>query len=77
MEFLHFLLDPCDNFRCKRGKTCKLDADSKPGCVCQDPLECPSSMNTFEHVSMCKILLIQLESLIIKGLYVCSGLWDR
>ncbi|XP_027872239.1 SPARC-like protein 1 [Xiphophorus couchianus] len=42
--------DPCDNFRCKRGKTCKLDADSKPGCVCQDPLECPSSMNTFEHV---------------------------
>ncbi|XP_054897705.1 SPARC-like protein 1 [Poeciliopsis prolifica] len=42
--------DPCDNFRCKRGKTCKLDADSKPGCVCQDPLECPSSKNTFEHV---------------------------
>uniref|UniRef100_A0A3P9N9M6 SPARC-like 1 n=2 Tax=Poecilia reticulata TaxID=8081 RepID=A0A3P9N9M6_POERE len=42
--------DPCDNFRCKRGKTCKLDADGKPGCVCRDPLECPSSMNTFEHV---------------------------
>uniref|UniRef100_A0A3Q2QZY5 SPARC-like protein 1 n=1 Tax=Fundulus heteroclitus TaxID=8078 RepID=A0A3Q2QZY5_FUNHE len=42
--------DPCDNFRCKRGKTCKLDADGKPGCVCQEPLECPPSVNTFEQV---------------------------
>uniref|UniRef100_A0A3B3V6A1 SPARC-like 1 n=1 Tax=Poecilia latipinna TaxID=48699 RepID=A0A3B3V6A1_9TELE len=50
MESLHFLLDPCDNFRCKRGKTCKPDTDGKPGCVCQDPLECPGSTNTFEHV---------------------------
>uniref|UniRef100_A0A3B3V6E0 SPARC-like 1 n=1 Tax=Poecilia latipinna TaxID=48699 RepID=A0A3B3V6E0_9TELE len=44
------LLNPCDNFRCKRGKTCKPDTDGKPGCVCQDPLECPGSTNTFEHV---------------------------
>ncbi|CAG5928512.1 unnamed protein product [Menidia menidia] len=42
--------DPCDNFRCKRGKTCKLDADSKPSCVCQEPAECPRSVNEFDHV---------------------------
>lgn len=42
--------DPCDNFRCKRGKTCKLDADNKPGCVCQVPSECPPSVNEFDHV---------------------------
>ncbi|XP_072240014.1 uncharacterized protein [Leuresthes tenuis] len=42
--------DPCDNFRCKRGKTCKLDADSKPSCVCQKPSECPQSANEFDHV---------------------------
>ncbi|XP_029914117.1 SPARC-like protein 1 [Myripristis murdjan] len=42
--------DPCDNFRCKRGKTCKLDADNKPACVCQEPSECPPSVNEFDHV---------------------------
>ncbi|XP_041641672.1 SPARC-like protein 1 [Cheilinus undulatus] len=42
--------DPCDNFPCKRGKTCKLDADNKPGCVCQEPAECPPSVNEFDHV---------------------------
>ncbi|XP_029949537.1 SPARC-like protein 1 [Salarias fasciatus] len=42
--------DPCDNFRCKRGKTCKLDEDNKPGCVCQQPSECPPSVNEFDHV---------------------------
>ncbi|MEQ2228011.1 hypothetical protein ILYODFUR_004312 [Ilyodon furcidens] len=42
--------DPCEHFRCKRGKTCKLDGDGKPGCVCQEPLECPPSMTEFEHV---------------------------
>uniref|UniRef100_A0A672FSX4 SPARC-like protein 1 n=1 Tax=Salarias fasciatus TaxID=181472 RepID=A0A672FSX4_SALFA len=41
---------PCDNFRCKRGKTCKLDEDNKPGCVCQQPSECPPSVNEFDHV---------------------------
>lgn len=46
-----FLLDPCENFRCKRGKTCKLDADTKPGCVCQEPSECPPSANEFDNVS--------------------------
>ncbi|XP_024860026.1 SPARC-like protein 1 isoform X2 [Kryptolebias marmoratus] len=44
------LSDPCVNFRCKRGKTCKLDADGKPGCACQQPLECPPSINEFDHV---------------------------
>ncbi|XP_030256080.1 SPARC-like protein 1 [Sparus aurata] len=42
--------DPCDNFPCKRGKTCKLGSDSKPACVCQVPSECPSSVNEFDHV---------------------------
>ncbi|KAG7241256.1 hypothetical protein INR49_025774 [Caranx melampygus] len=42
--------DPCDDFRCKRGKTCKLDADNKPGCVCQEPSQCPPSVTEFDHV---------------------------
>lgn len=42
--------DPCDNFRCKRGKTCKLDQDDKPSCVCQVPSECPPSLNELDHV---------------------------
>ncbi|XP_060949826.1 SPARC-like protein 1 [Limanda limanda] len=42
--------DPCGNFRCKRGKTCKLDADNKPGCVCQEASQCPPSVNEFDHV---------------------------
>ncbi|XP_011473991.1 SPARC-like protein 1 isoform X1 [Oryzias latipes] len=44
------LTDPCYNFRCKRGKTCKLDADNKPHCACQEPAECPASTNTFDNV---------------------------
>lgn len=47
---LFFPLDPCDNFPCKRGKTCKLDADNKPGCVCQEPAECPPSVTEYDHV---------------------------
>ncbi|KAF7217895.1 SPARC-like protein 1 [Nothobranchius furzeri] len=42
--------DPCENFRCKRGKTCKLDTDGKPGCVCQQPSECPGRTNEFDQV---------------------------
>ncbi|KAF3687698.1 SPARC Osteonectin [Channa argus] len=42
--------DPCDNYHCKRGKMCKLDAENKPGCVCQEPSECPTSINDFDHV---------------------------
>lgn len=42
--------DPCDNFPCKRGKMCKLDSDNKPGCVCQEPAECPPSVNEYDHV---------------------------
>ncbi|XP_057699259.1 SPARC-like protein 1 [Corythoichthys intestinalis] len=42
--------DPCDNFRCKRGKICKLDDGNKPNCVCQEPSECPPSLNEFDHV---------------------------
>ncbi|XP_040043636.2 SPARC-like protein 1 [Gasterosteus aculeatus] len=42
--------DPCNNFPCKRGKTCKLDADDKPSCVCQEPSKCPPGVNDFDHV---------------------------
>ncbi|XP_043093180.1 SPARC-like protein 1 [Puntigrus tetrazona] len=42
--------DPCENFRCKRGKTCKINNENKPACVCQEPSECPPSVNDFEHV---------------------------
>ncbi|KAK2909004.1 hypothetical protein Q8A67_004841 [Cirrhinus molitorella] len=42
--------DPCENYRCKRGKTCKLNDENKPVCVCQEPSECPPSVNDFEHV---------------------------
>ncbi|KAM9314841.1 SPARC-like protein 1 [Pholidichthys leucotaenia] len=42
--------DPCNNFRCKRGKTCKLDADNNPRCVCQQASECRPSVSEFDHV---------------------------
>ncbi|KAL6110711.1 uncharacterized protein ACO6RY_19743 [Pungitius sinensis] len=42
--------DPCNNFPCKRGKTCKLDAGGKPSCVCQEPSGCPPGVNEFDHV---------------------------
>uniref|UniRef100_A0A3P8VKE9 SPARC-like protein 1 n=1 Tax=Cynoglossus semilaevis TaxID=244447 RepID=A0A3P8VKE9_CYNSE len=42
--------DPCEGFRCKRGKTCKLDANNEPGCVCQETSECPSTVNDFDRV---------------------------
>ncbi|KAK7166117.1 hypothetical protein R3I93_006022 [Phoxinus phoxinus] len=42
--------DPCENFRCKRGKTCKMNDENKPVCVCQEPSECPPSVNDFDHV---------------------------
>ncbi|KAK9981163.1 hypothetical protein ABG768_000724 [Culter alburnus] len=42
--------DPCENFRCKRGKTCKINDENKPVCVCQEPSECPPSVNDFDHV---------------------------
>ncbi|KAI2668365.1 SPARC protein [Labeo rohita] len=42
--------DPCENFPCKRGKTCKMNDENKPVCVCQEPSECPPSVNDFEHV---------------------------
>ncbi|XP_077462105.1 uncharacterized protein LOC144077887 [Stigmatopora argus] len=42
--------DPCDNFRCKRGRMCKLDDNNEPNCVCQEPSECPPSLNEFDHV---------------------------
>ncbi|XP_036430797.1 SPARC-like protein 1 [Colossoma macropomum] len=43
-------VDPCENFHCKRGKTCKLNEEQKPTCVCQQPADCPPSVAEFEHV---------------------------
>uniref|UniRef100_A0A8C2HSQ1 SPARC-like 1 n=1 Tax=Cyprinus carpio TaxID=7962 RepID=A0A8C2HSQ1_CYPCA len=43
-------VDPCENFRCKRGKTCKMNDENKPVCVCQEPSECPPSVNDLDHV---------------------------
>ena len=48
---IYTLVDPCMDFRCKRGKACRLDADLKPACVCQEPTKCPASVNEFDHVS--------------------------
>ncbi|KAL1023483.1 hypothetical protein UPYG_G00041350 [Umbra pygmaea] len=42
--------NPCDNFHCKRGKTCTLNEEKKPVCVCQEPSACPLSGNDFDHV---------------------------
>ncbi|XP_061779105.2 uncharacterized protein [Nerophis lumbriciformis] len=42
--------DLCDNFRCKRGRTCQLDADEQPSCVCQEPSQCPRSLNHLDPV---------------------------
>lgn len=59
IRYLHILSlfypDPCENFRCKRGKTCKINDENKPVCVCQEPSECPPSVNDFDHVSMCNL----------------------
>ncbi|XP_029621701.1 SPARC-like protein 1 [Salmo trutta] len=42
--------DPCENFRCKRGKTCKLNKEKTPMCVCQEPSACPQSVTDYDHV---------------------------
>uniref|UniRef100_A0A671S8F5 SPARC-like protein 1 n=1 Tax=Sinocyclocheilus anshuiensis TaxID=1608454 RepID=A0A671S8F5_9TELE len=53
-RYLHILSlfcpDPCESFRCKRGKTCKMNDEYKPVCVCQEPSECPPSVNDLDHV---------------------------
>ncbi|XP_060729141.1 SPARC-like protein 1 [Tachysurus vachellii] len=43
-------VDSCENFHCKRGKTCKLNNMKKPNCVCQEPADCPPSLSEFDHV---------------------------
>ncbi|XP_051559004.1 SPARC-like protein 1 [Myxocyprinus asiaticus] len=42
--------DPCENLRCKRGKSCQMNDENKPSCVCQEPSACPPSVNEFERV---------------------------
>ncbi|XP_075045642.1 SPARC-like protein 1 [Mixophyes fleayi] len=38
--------DPCNDFHCKRGKTCKIDGQGNPFCACQDPDFClPVNLN--------------------------------
>ncbi|KAM3940391.1 uncharacterized protein RB166_000354 [Leptodactylus fuscus] len=40
--------DPCINFHCKRGTTCKKDENENPFCTCQDPNSClPGNRNDF------------------------------
>ncbi|XP_073456888.1 SPARC-like protein 1 [Aquarana catesbeiana] len=40
------LPEPCFNFHCKRGKTCKTDGNGNPFCACQDPDLCqPTNLN--------------------------------
>ncbi|XP_058237278.1 SPARC-like protein 1 [Hemibagrus wyckioides] len=43
-------VDSCENFHCKRGKTCKLNNMKEPSCVCQEPADCPPSLSGFDHV---------------------------
>ncbi|XP_029544509.2 SPARC-like protein 1 [Oncorhynchus nerka] len=42
--------EPCENFRCKHGKTCKLNKEKKPVCVCHEPSACPQSVTDYDHV---------------------------
>ncbi|XP_018591280.2 SPARC-like protein 1 [Scleropages formosus] len=42
--------DPCEGFPCKRGKTCRVNEENQPECVCQDPISCAPSMTEFQHV---------------------------
>ncbi|CDQ76395.1 unnamed protein product [Oncorhynchus mykiss] len=42
--------DPCENFSCKHGKTCKLNKEKKPVCVCHEPSACPQSVTDYDHV---------------------------
>ncbi|KAL4640504.1 SPARC-like [Arapaima gigas] len=44
------LSDPCEGFRCKRGKTCRVNEENQPDCVCQDPISCSPTMTEFEQV---------------------------
>ncbi|TTI76902.1 SPARC [Bagarius yarrelli] len=43
-------VDLCENVHCKRGKTCKLNDKKNPGCVCQEPADCPPTLSEFDHV---------------------------
>ncbi|KAM9476825.1 SPARC-like protein 1 [Clarias gariepinus] len=43
-------VDSCENFHCKRGKTCKLNDKKKPSCVCQEPADCSPSLSELGHV---------------------------
>ncbi|KAJ8281037.1 hypothetical protein GJAV_G00062670 [Gymnothorax javanicus] len=44
------LVNPCANFRCKRGKTCKVSDKNEPSCFCQDPMSCAPSTTEIENV---------------------------
>ncbi|KAK3554526.1 hypothetical protein QTP70_024433, partial [Hemibagrus guttatus] len=43
-------VDSCENFHCKRGKTCKMNNMKELSCVCQEPADCPPSLSEFDHV---------------------------
>ncbi|KAJ8335852.1 hypothetical protein SKAU_G00391940 [Synaphobranchus kaupii] len=43
-------VNPCETFRCKRGKTCEVNEENEPVCICQDPSSCRPSATEIEHV---------------------------
>ncbi|XP_069086379.1 SPARC-like protein 1 isoform X1 [Pleurodeles waltl] len=48
-EKKNIILDPCQNFRCKRGKICEKDEKGTPTCACQDIISCPQTIK-FDQV---------------------------
>ncbi|XP_078533614.1 uncharacterized protein LOC144819696 [Lissotriton helveticus] len=48
-EKKNIILDPCQNFRCKRGKICERDEKGTPTCVCKDIMSCPQTIK-FDQV---------------------------
>nr|AWQ28583.1 SPARCL1 [Amia calva] len=43
-------VSPCESFRCKSGKVCKVNEENVPECVCQDSSTCIHSKTELEHV---------------------------
>ncbi|XP_069486559.1 SPARC-like protein 1 [Ambystoma mexicanum] len=43
-EKMEIIVDPCKNFRCKRGKTCEANEEGTPMCVCRDVVSCPPTI---------------------------------
>ncbi len=66
---MFFLIDPCLNHHCKKGKVCEVDDSNQPMCVCQDPLTCPAPVGDFEHVCVFTHFLLFTS---VSCLHMCS-----